>query len=79
MIIDTLSELWVCLNSINQSIDFYSDTATLKKYSSKTNDKIGKIQECSLGEFSSTSDFEKTKGHASSLYHRSCHQNVVDD
>ena len=42
-------------------------------------DKIGKIQECSLGEFSSTSDFEKTKGHAFSLYHRSCHQNVVDD
>lgn len=78
MIIDTLSELLVCLNSINQSIVFYSYTATLKKYSSKTNDKIGKIQECSLGEFSSTSDFE-TKGGASSLYHRSCHQNIVDD
>ena len=65
MIIDTLSELWVCLNSINQSIVFYSDTATSKKYSSKMNDKIGKIQECSLGEFSSTPDFEKTKGHSS--------------
>ena len=42
------------------------------------NDNIGKIQECSLGEFSSTLDVE-TKGHASSLYHRSCHQNIIDD